>query len=84
MPDYSTAQRFKQLGYPVSLRRAARRKGQALLDQSWSGSDRVYLGATGVVSGVWVLKRVLSQGGNPRALKKLNHLNCRRKGEVCK
>nr|DAM67868.1 MAG TPA: hypothetical protein [Caudoviricetes sp.] len=37
-----------------------------------------------MVSGVWVLKRVLSQGGNPRALKKLNQLNCRRKGEKCK
>ena len=29
---------------------------QTLLDQSWNGGDRVYLGDAGVVSGVWVLK----------------------------
>lgn len=56
MPDYSAAERFKQLGYPVSLRRVTGSAGQALLAQGRSIRDRVRAGDDRMVVGVWVLK----------------------------
>ena len=56
LPDHPAAERFKQLGYPVSLRRSAGSAGQALLAQGCSICDRVRNGGDWMVVGVWVLK----------------------------